>query len=153
MLYGMPIDWKATLQRSVTKSTTEAELLALSTAASELQAWNRLFKHIKFNLEMIPTIHCDNLQTVGVVTKHEDKRFTRLRHVDVHQHWLRQEVAAGRISVQWKPTNLMPADSLTKILVRQTHAEFVQQLGLQDIKAYMTKPKGPDSPDSASLSH
>ena len=69
----MPIDWKATLQRSVTKSTTEAELLALSTAASELQAWNRLFKHIKFNLEMVPTIFCDNLQTVGVVTKDEDQ--------------------------------------------------------------------------------
>jgi hypothetical protein len=153
VLYGMPIDWKATLQRSVTKSTTEAELLALSTAASELQAWNRLFKHIKFNLEMIPTIYCDNLQTVGVVTKHEDKLLTRLRHVDVHQHWLRQEVAAGRISVQWKPTNLMPADGLTKILVRQKHAEFVQQLGLQDIKACMAKPKGPDGPDPASLSH
>ncbi|KAI2478966.1 Pol protein [Pyrenophora tritici-repentis] len=75
-LYGMPIDWKATLQRSVTKSTTEAELLALSTAASELQAWNRLFKHIKLDLEMVPTIYCDNLQTVGVVTKHEDKLFT-----------------------------------------------------------------------------
>jgi hypothetical protein len=40
MLYGMPIDWKATLQRSVTKSTTEAKLLALLTAASKLQAWN-----------------------------------------------------------------------------------------------------------------
>ena len=40
MLYGMPIDWKATLQRSVTKSTTEAELLALSIAASKLQAAN-----------------------------------------------------------------------------------------------------------------
>jgi hypothetical protein len=50
MLYGMPIDWRATLQRSVTKSTIEAELLALSTAASELQAWNRLFKHIKVDL-------------------------------------------------------------------------------------------------------
>jgi hypothetical protein len=84
MLYGMPIDWKATLQRSVTKSTTEAELLALSTAASELQAWNRLFKHIKFDLAMVSTIYCDNLQTVGVVTKHEDKLFTRLRHVDVY---------------------------------------------------------------------
>ena len=99
MLYGMPIDWKATLQRSVTKSTTEAELLALSTAASELQALNRLFKHIKLYLGIVPTIFCDNLQTVGVVTKHEDKLFTRLRHVDVHQHWLRQEVAAGRILV------------------------------------------------------
>jgi hypothetical protein len=33
-LFGMPIDWKATKQRSVTKSTTEAELYALSRAAS-----------------------------------------------------------------------------------------------------------------------
>jgi hypothetical protein len=162
MLYGMPIDWKATLQRSVTKSTTEAELLALSTAASELQAWNRLFKHIKFNLEMVPTIYCDNLQTVGVVTKDEDKLFTRLRHVDVHQHWLRQEVAEGRISVQWKPTNLMPADGLTKILVRQKHVEFLRQLGLKDVKEYLPNagsespdPESPDpeSPDTESLTH
>lgn len=153
MLYGMPIDWKATLQRSVTKSTTEAELLALSTAASELQAWNRLFKHIKLDLGMVPTIFCDNLQTVGVVTKHEDKLFTRLRHVDVHQHWLRQEVAAGRVSVQWKPTNLMPADGLTKILVRQKHTEFVRQLGLRDVENCLPEPAGPDSPDPASLAH
>jgi hypothetical protein len=153
MLYGMPIDWKATLQRSVTKSTTEAELLALSTAASELQAWNRLFEHIKLNLEMTPTIFCDNLQTVGVVTKQEDKLFTRLRHVDVHQHWLRQEVAAGRVSVQWKPTNLMPADGLTKILARQKHAEFVQQLGLRDVESCLSKIKEQDSPDLASLTH
>ncbi|KAF1930461.1 uncharacterized protein M421DRAFT_38721, partial [Didymella exigua CBS 183.55] len=83
MLYGMLIDWKATLQRSVTNSTTEAELLALSTAASELQAWNQLFKHIKLNLKIVPTIYCNNLQTVGVVTKHEDKLFTRLRYVDI----------------------------------------------------------------------
>jgi hypothetical protein len=152
MLYGMPIDWKATLQRSVTKSTTEAELLALSTAASELQAWNRLFKHIKFNLEMVPSIYCDNLQTVGVVTKDEDKLFTQLRHVDVHQHWLRQEVAEGRISVQWKPTNLIPANGLTKILVRQKHVEFLRQLGLKDVKEYLPN-AGPESPDTESLTH
>ena len=137
MLYSMPIDWKATLQRSVTKSTTEAELLALSTAASELQAWNRLFKHIKFDLELTPTIYCDNLQTVGIITKDEDKLFTRLRHVDTHQYWLRQEVAEGRVSVQWKSTNQMPADGLTKTLVRQRHANFVGQLGLQDVKKYL----------------
>jgi hypothetical protein len=153
MLYGMPIDWKASLQRSVTKSTTEVELLALSTAASELQAWNRLFKHIKLDLETMPMIFCDNLQTVGVVTKHKDKLFTRLRHVDIHQHWLRQEVAAGRVLVQWKPTNLMPADGLTKILVRQKHAEFVRQLGLTDVKDCLLKAEGLDSPDPASLTH
>ena len=35
-LFRMLIDWKATKQRSVTKSNTEAELYALSHAASEL---------------------------------------------------------------------------------------------------------------------
>jgi uncharacterized protein YciI len=106
---------------------------------------------------MVPTIYCDNLQTVGVVTKDEDKLFTRLRHVDVHQHWLRQEVAEGRISVQWKPTNLMPADGLTKILVRQKHVEFLRQLGLKDVKEYLPNagPESPDpeSPDPESLTH
>jgi hypothetical protein len=37
MLYGMPIDWKATVLRSVTHSTTEAELYALSAAGVESQ--------------------------------------------------------------------------------------------------------------------
>jgi hypothetical protein len=36
-LYGMPIDWKATRQRSVTKSTTEAELIALSATGGEIE--------------------------------------------------------------------------------------------------------------------
>jgi hypothetical protein len=36
-LYGLPIDWKATVQQSVTKSTTEAELLSLSLAGGEME--------------------------------------------------------------------------------------------------------------------
>jgi hypothetical protein len=35
-LFGGPVDWKATLQRCVTKSTTEAELVAASSAGTEL---------------------------------------------------------------------------------------------------------------------
>jgi hypothetical protein len=37
MLYSMPIDWKATVLRSVIRSTTEAELYALSAAGVESQ--------------------------------------------------------------------------------------------------------------------
>jgi hypothetical protein len=36
------------------------------------------------HLEIVLTIYCNNLQTVGVVTKHKDKLFTRLRYVDVY---------------------------------------------------------------------
>ena len=35
-LFNGLVDWKATLQRSVTRSTTKAELLSLSTAAGEI---------------------------------------------------------------------------------------------------------------------
>jgi len=66
-LYGMPIDWKATVQRTVTRSTTEAELLALSVAGVEMEQWNRFFKLIKFNPEISPTLWCDNKQTVQIV--------------------------------------------------------------------------------------
>jgi hypothetical protein len=38
-LYGMPIDWKGTVQRCNSKSTTEAELVALSLAGSEIEWW------------------------------------------------------------------------------------------------------------------
>jgi hypothetical protein len=64
MLFGGLINWKATLQRLVTRSTTEAELLSLSTAAVKIIWWQRFFKAIGFNLERDFTVLCDNMQTV-----------------------------------------------------------------------------------------
>jgi hypothetical protein len=134
-LYGLPIDWKATVQRSVTKSTTEAELLSLSTAGSEMEWWQRFFKAIHFDPEFTPALWCDNQQTVLIATKTADKLQTKLKHVDVHHQWVRQEVAEGRLQVDWKATAEMPADGLTKILSRQRHANFVRQLGLSDLSS------------------
>jgi hypothetical protein len=134
-LFGMTVDWKSTLQRTVTKSTTEAELLALSLAGSEMEEWCRLFKGLSLKLNQTPIIWCDNQQTVGIVTKEQDKLNTKLKHVDIHQNWIRQEVEGNRLYVHWKPTNQMPADGMTKILPRQKHAEFIQQLHLNDIRS------------------
>jgi hypothetical protein len=134
-LYGMPIDWKATVQRSVTKSTTEAELMALSVAGAEMEWWQRAFKSVKFKLDFTPQLLCDNTATVSIVTKREDRLRTRLRHVDTHQMWLRQEVEQKRIQVSWVPTDQMPADGLTKVLLRPKHESFVKQLGLENIRS------------------
>jgi hypothetical protein len=132
-LFNMTVDWKSTLQRTVTKSTTEAELLALSLAGSEMAEWLRLFDGLALKLNEVPVIWCDNQQTVGIVTKKQEKLHTKLKHVDIHQNWVRQEVAASRINVQWQGTSQMPADGLTKILPKQQHAHFVRQLGLVNI--------------------
>ncbi|KAI1665821.1 hypothetical protein L13192_09505 [Pyrenophora tritici-repentis] len=64
-----------------------------------------------------------------------DKLSTKLKHVDIHQNWIRQEVEENRLYVHWKPTNQMPADGMTKMLPRQKHIEFIQQLHLVDIRS------------------
>jgi hypothetical protein len=46
---------------------------------------------------------------------------------------VRQEVQQGQLQVEWFPTAEIPADGLTKSLVRQKHAEFVRQLGLENV--------------------
>jgi hypothetical protein len=130
---GMTIDWKSCVQRTVSKSTTESELLALSLAGSQMEEWIRFFKGIRLTIDCKPTILCDNQQTVGIVNKSEDKLHTKVKHVDIHQLWIRQEVQAERLNVIWTDTNSMPADGLTKALPKQKFSAFVHQLGLVDV--------------------
>jgi hypothetical protein len=133
-LFGMPVDWKSTLQKTVTKSTTQAELLALSAAASELTWWSRVFNEIGFEVDPQPSILCDNLQTVRLVNKDTERLQTKLKHVDIHQMWLREQVQDGNILVEWIKTADQPADGLTKPLPPERHLNFMKQLGLVNIE-------------------
>ena len=132
MLYGGPIDWVARRGKTVTTSITEAELLVLSKGAKQMMWWNQVFKDLSFNPGE-STLDCDNHQTVQAMIKNEPIQ-TRLRHIDIHNHWLRQEHQAGHINIRWIPTNEMPADGLTKALAADRHRRFVQQLGMVNIR-------------------
>lgn len=48
---GMTIDWKATVQRTITKSTTESELLSLSLAGSQMQEWMHFFNELSLTID------------------------------------------------------------------------------------------------------
>jgi hypothetical protein len=132
-LFGGAIDWRSTKQKTVTTSTTEAELLALSHIAKQLYWWQRFYNNIKLDLQESYTLQCDNLQTVRLLLKESPKLVTKLKHVDIHQHWLRQEVEHQRLQIKWIATYEMPADGFTKPLPKQKHQDFVKHLGLVDI--------------------
>jgi organic radical activating enzyme len=92
-LFGGLIGWRASKQETVTTSTTEAELLALSQASKEALFVSRLIKELKIKLDDNHIhIECDNKQTIRLVTEEIATLQTKLRHVDIHNHWLRQEV-------------------------------------------------------------
>jgi len=96
----------------------------------------RFFKAIGLCLDKDIEIWCDNQQTVGLLTKLDPKLKTKLRHVDIHHHWLRQEVQEGNIQITWRPTNEIPADGMTKALMALNHQDFVKLLGMREIPIY-----------------
>jgi hypothetical protein len=133
-LFSGPIDWRCTKQKTVKTSTTEAELASLSHGAAQLYMWQRFFRTINLDLRQEYKIYCDNMQTVRLMLQETPKLVTKLKHIDIHNHWLRQEVKEGRLKVEWITTTEMKADGFTKALPRQKHEEFVRQLNLVDIQ-------------------
>lgn len=134
-LYGGLIDWAARKQATVTTSTTEAELLSLLHAEKELIWWKHLFSKLRFDMGHPLTIYNDNRQTLRLLKSEIPRIETKLRHIDISQCWLRQEVQNGQISVDYVPTAQMVADGLTKLLPPQKHRIFVQQLGLVPLRS------------------
>jgi hypothetical protein len=134
MLFGGVISWRANKQDTVTTSSTKSELLALSQTSKEAIFVNRLLAELSLQLDGSLLIECDNKQTLRLVTEEGVKLVTKLRHVDIHNHWLRQEHAEGRIQVKWIPTNQMMADGFTKALPGERFHSFIRMINLQDIQ-------------------
>jgi hypothetical protein len=86
-------------QDTVTTSSTEAELLALSQTAKEAIFLSRLLQALIVQLNEPLTILCDNQQTLRLLNEESAKLTTKLRHVDIQNHWLRQEVKEKRVTL------------------------------------------------------
>ena len=100
-LFDTVIDWRASKQCTVTISTTETELLAISEAGKSVLWWKHLFFTIDFDSEHDLFIKCDNAQTIDLLSKEDPQLCTKLRHVDIHHHWLHQKVQIKQIAVDW----------------------------------------------------
>ena len=98
-------------------------------------------------------IECDNLQTIRLFMDKAMKLQTKLRHVDIYSHWLRQRVQRRSIHIRWVSTKGMIADGLTKALTSANHEAFIEMTSLEDqgerlasIKMEMgTEPMRPDT--------
>ena len=66
-LFGGAVAWRANKQDTVTTSSTEAELLAVSQTAREAIYLSRLMKTLTLVLPEALTIECDNRQTIWLL--------------------------------------------------------------------------------------
>ena len=62
---------------------------------------------------------------------------TKLKHVDIHNHWLCQEYQENHIGIHYIALKKMIADGLTKALLLNDHHQFLEQLDLIDIQNHL----------------
>jgi len=88
-LFRDSVNWYLGKQKTITTSTTEAKLLAISEAGKQIKWWNQLLNTINLDLEHDIHIQCNNCQTVDLLVK-EDKPaiHLKLQHVDTYYLWL-----------------------------------------------------------------
>jgi hypothetical protein len=115
IMAGGPITWKSQLQKTVAKSTMEAEYMALSDSVSETIWLRRILSELKPDMHRndIPTtVYCDNQSAIRFA-KHPVQH-QRSKHIDVRYHFARQYQKDGAVEVKYLPTTEMVADPLTK---------------------------------------
>lgn len=99
------------------------------------------------------TVECDNMQTIRLLADESMKLQNKLWHVDIHSHWLRQEVQRRTIHIRWVPTKKMAADGLTKAFTAANHEAFVGMSGVEDQKDLLASIKREDDLKDALQQH
>ena len=128
---GSTVSWCSKRQSCVTRSSTEAEYVALSHATQEIIWLRRLFKDIGEKQEQPSIMNEDNQ---GAIELSRNPRFhKRTKHIDVAYHFVREKVNDKSIKVSYCPTDQMLADIMTKSLPRQTFQKFRVMLNVREI--------------------
>lgn len=126
------VTWVSRMQRTVARSSTEAEYMALSDACSEIAWLTSLQREIGFPQEGPVPMVSDNQGGIFLAINPAHDR--RLKHVDIRYHFIREFVEDNRVEIVYISTDDMIADILTKPLGAKKHEKFRKALGLVSSK-------------------
>ena len=122
------VSWSSQKQKTVAKSSTEAEYVALSFATQEVIWLRRLLESIGSSTVASTIIYEDNQGAIEL--SRNPKHHNRTKHIDTSYHFTRERVASNEISVTYCPTSNMIADTMTKPLPKVLFEKFRDMMGV-----------------------
>lgn len=123
-----PVVWCSRQQVVVALSSCEAEYLALTQAACEAMWMRQFLGELGFPTQGPTKIYCDN--NGAIACAHDPHGHTKMKHIDIRLHFLRDYVNKGIIEVLRVDGKENRADLLTKALGRAMHKEAIEMLGM-----------------------
>jgi len=99
-------------QSLTTKSSFEAELVALDEGVTTLVWFQRLMDDLSYSI--LPSIIYQDNQSTIHVARHGTNGSRRTRHINVRYFYVKEHLDTGKSIVKYLPTNDMIADLLTK---------------------------------------
>ena len=105
---------KASKQKVLARSSTEAELVGLSDSVSQI-IWTREYLHYQGYPQRAARVYQDNSSTILLAEKGRSLS-ARTRHVKIRYFFVKEHVDNGELQINYLPTSVMVADVLTKPL-------------------------------------
>jgi len=124
------VSWKTKKQKTVAKSSAEAEYRSMSASTSELEWLSHLMEDFFLDPQLPIPLYCDNKAALHIAANpifHE-----RTKHLRIDCHYTRDKLLEGFLSTSHVSCREQLADILTKPLGAAPHSSLCSRLGLVD---------------------
>ena len=126
---GTLIGWRSKAQQCTTLSSTEAEYVACSQAATELEFVRQILESMGVNVQLPMTVYVDNTGAIELARNWSTSG--RTKHIDVRFHYLRKLVEQGMMELKFVRSENNTADIFTKNLPTNLFQQHVSSLGVE----------------------
>ncbi|GKB86912.1 hypothetical protein Tco_0959184 [Tanacetum coccineum] len=132
------VSWKSKKQKTLSKSSTEAEYKALALVTSEVIWVLKILKDLHIENLLPVSLHCDSNSAIKIAVNHIFHE--RTEHLEIDLHFVREIFLKGVVKTIKVDSANQIVDILTKGLDTFQHKKFVDKLGM--INIYQVETKG-----------
>ena len=129
------ITWNTKKQTTVATSSTDAEYMAAYAGVAESLWICQLLEELQFIVPKQITLMEDNSECIA--TTENPVNSSRLKHIDIKYHFVREQVQKGVIKFIYCPSRDMIADIMTKPLNEELFKKHRTAMGIKTIDSIM----------------
>ncbi|RVW71349.1 Retrovirus-related Pol polyprotein from transposon RE1 [Vitis vinifera] len=123
-----PISWSSKKQRTIVRSSMEAEYQSIAATAAELNRVSSLLIELGVVLPQSPLIYCDNIGATNLCSN--PVFHSKMKHVAIDFHFIREQVQNGTLHVSHVSSDDQLANALTKPLPKSWFLSLKSKISL-----------------------